>query len=129
MEDFMAVLFSGIIATLFMALGAPLARSRIPPNRWYGFRVSRYQYEDDEIWYAINRKGGLHFVYAGVVCLVYAAFSAFFINNPDAQLFLMVALTALLAVFIVYEITWSVRMAHRMAHEKGLVEGGEKEEV
>jgi hypothetical protein len=129
MENYMAVLFSGIVATLFIALGLPLAYKKIPPNRWYGYRVSRYQYEDDEIWYAINVRGGLHFVYAGGACLVFAAFCALFIDNAGAQLILMVVFTALLAVFITYEITWSLRMAHRMAREKGLIEEGEKGEA
>ena len=127
MEDFMAVPFSGVIAVLFIALGAPLAAGRIRPNRWYGYRVSRYQFEDDEIWYAINEKGGRHFVCAGVVCLVYAAFSAFFIGGAGAQLILTVVLTAMLAVFIAYELTWSVRLARRMAREKGLAGGGGEE--
>jgi len=129
MEDYMAVMFSGIIAALFIGLGLPLAYRKVPPNRWYGYRVSRYQYEDDEIWYAINSRGGLHFVYAGVACLVFAAFCALFIGNAGAQLVLMVVFTVLLAVFIVYEIGWSLRMAHRMACEKGLTGKGEGKET
>lgn len=120
MEDFMAVLISGITGLLFIGLGLPLANGKVPPNRWYGYRVSPYQFEDDEIWYAINRKGGLHLVYAGLCCLVLAALSVLFISNLSAQLLLLFVLTVLLTAFIVYEIYWSVREARRMARDKGL---------
>ncbi|RJP29321.1 MAG: SdpI family protein [Actinobacteria bacterium] len=123
MEGLMAVVISGAIAALFIALGLPLAYRKIPPNRWYGYRVSRYQFEDDEIWYAINRKGGVHLVFAGAACLVVTAVSILFTGNPDAQLVIMVILTALLMAFIAYEITWSVRAARRLARDKGLAKG------
>ena len=125
MEDFMAVLISGVTALLFMGLGLPLAYGKIPPNRWYGYRVSRYQFEDDELWYAINRKGGLHFVFAGIGCLVLAAVSVLFIGKPHLQVAMMILLSVALVVFIVYEIYWSVREARRMARDKGFVRDDE----
>jgi hypothetical protein len=121
MEDYLGTLISGVIALLFIGLGFPLANRKIPPNRWYGYRVSRYQFEDDDIWYAVNQKGGLHFVFAGVGCLLLAATSALFIGKPGAQAVFMLVLTVMLFVFIIYEISWSVRLAKRMAREKGLL--------
>jgi len=66
MENYSAIIFSGAIALIFLGLGLPLANNKVPPNRWYGYRVSRYQFEDDEVWYAINHRGGIHMVLAGI---------------------------------------------------------------
>jgi len=120
MEDFMAVLISGITGVLFISLGLPLAMSKVAPNRWYGYRVSRYQLEDDDIWYAINKKGGLHLIYAGILCLILAAISALYIGKPHAQLAMLILLSVILVILIIYEIRWSVRAAERMARDKGL---------
>lgn len=121
MENYMGSLISAAIALLFICLGLPLASRKIPPNRWYGYRVSRYQYEDDDIWYAVNEKGGLHFVFAGAGCLAFAAISLLFIGSPGAQMAVTIVLTVMLAAFICYEISWSVRQARYMAREKGLL--------
>lgn len=125
MEDFMAVLVSGITGLLFIGLGLPLANGKIPPNRWYGYRVSRYQLEDDDMWYEINKRGGVHFVFAGIGCLVLAAVSVLFIGNPLMQAVMLILLSVLLIVIVVYEIRWSVQAAERMARDKGLIEDGE----
>jgi hypothetical protein len=121
MENYSAILFSGVIALLFLGLGFPLANNKVPPNRWYGYRVSRYQFEDDEVWYAINRKGGTHMVFAGVGFMVYAAFCALFIGNPGAQTVLSFIFLLPLFGFLGYEVYWSIREARCMAREKGFL--------
>jgi hypothetical protein len=126
MENYSAIIFSGAIALMFIGLGLPLANNIIPPNRWYGYRVSRYQYEDDEIWYAINQKGGAHMVFAGIGFLVYAAFCALFAGNPGAQTALSLVFLIPLFGFLGYEIYWSMREASRLAKEKGLTEDPKK---
>ncbi|MBN2028084.1 MAG: SdpI family protein [Actinobacteria bacterium] len=120
MEGFLSVLVSGVTGLLFIGLGLPLANGKVPPNRWYGYRVSRYQLEDDDMWYEINKKGGVHFVLAGVGCLVLATVSILFIGNPKMQVVMLTLLTVLLLAYIAYEIRWSVRAARRMARDKGL---------
>jgi drug/metabolite transporter (DMT)-like permease len=127
MEGYFAVIFSGVISLLFLGLGLPLANNKVPPNQWYGFRVSRYQYEDDEIWYAINEKGGKHFVFAGIAFLVYTAFCILFIGNTGAQTALSLIFLIPLFAFLGYEIYWSVREARAMAKEKGLLDNSRGE--
>ncbi|MDY6797044.1 MAG: SdpI family protein [Actinomycetota bacterium] len=122
MEDYIATLFAGIIALLFLALGAPLAMNKVRPNTVYGYRVSRYVFEDEDLWYKINGRGGRHMVTAGIVFVIYAGFSAFFIGNEGAQVVLNLALLALVVIFLAYELTWSVRLARRTAREKVLIE-------
>ena len=121
MENYLAIILSGVIALMFFGLGLPLANNKIPPNRWYGYRVSRYQYEDDEISYAINQKGGAHMVFAGIGFLVFAAFCALFAGNAGAQLALSIVFLIPLSGFLGYEIYWSMREARRLAREKGLL--------
>ena len=51
---------------LFVGLGLPLAMRRIPPNRWYGFRV-RKTLADEGIWYDANEVTGRDLVISGAV--------------------------------------------------------------
>ena len=122
MENYIATLFAAIIAFLFLALGTPLAMNKVRPNTTYGYRVSRYIFEDEDLWYEINGRGGRHMVAAGMGFLVYAGFSAFFIGNEGAQIILNLVLLALVVIFLAYELTWSIRLARRTAREKGLIE-------
>jgi len=127
MENYAAVIFAGAIGLMFLGLGLPLANNKVPPNRWYGYRVSRYQFEDDEVWYVINRRGGTHMVLAGIVFVAYAAFSALFIGNPGAQTALSIIFLFPLFGFLGYEVYWSIREARRLAREKGLTENPREE--
>ena len=127
MEGYLAIIFSGTIGLMLFGLGLHLANNKVPPNRLYGYRVSRYQYEDDEIWYAINQRGGAHMVFAGIGFLVYAAFCALFAGNTGAQLALSIVFLVPLCVFLGYEILWSIREARRLAREKGLTENPREE--
>ncbi|NPV58783.1 MAG: hypothetical protein HPY75_03855 [Actinobacteria bacterium] len=117
----MASVISGLCALLFVGLGLPLANRRVPPNSWYGYRVSRYQYEDEEIWYAINARGGAHTVFAGAFAAAYCGFALLFRGSARAQAVLTGIFTVLLLGWAAYEIWWSVREARRMAREKGLL--------
>jgi SdpI/YfhL protein family len=120
MEDYMGTLILGVTAVLFIGLGLPLAYDKVRPNSMYGYRVSRYQLEDPEIWYAINRKGGRHLTCAGVILLLIAAVSALYIGSERTQrIFLLIALVAIFC-FLAYEIVWSTREARRMAKDRGL---------
>lgn len=127
MENYSAILFSGVIALLFLGLGLPLANNKVPPNKWYGYRISRRQLEDEEMWYAINQKGGTHMVFAGIAFLVYGGFCALFIGNPGAQTVLSLIFLIPLFGFLSYEVYWAIRDARRMAKEKGLIENSRGE--
>lgn len=45
------------LGLLFIFLSLPLIYDKIPPNRWYGFRLPK-SFRSTENWYAINRYGG-----------------------------------------------------------------------
>ena len=56
------------VAALFVLLGIPLARRRVGPNHWYGFRT-RQTLADPAVWYPINQMTGWWMVVTGSVTL------------------------------------------------------------
>ena len=59
-------LLFGAVGLMFIALGVPLIKERVPPNRAYGFRTTK-SLSDPKIWYAINRIQGLDLLIAGAL--------------------------------------------------------------
>jgi uncharacterized membrane protein len=55
-------LVSGV---LLIALSIPLLYNKIPPNSFYGFRVSQ-TVTDPKVWYAVNRYSARWLLIAGV---------------------------------------------------------------
>jgi uncharacterized membrane protein len=53
-----------ILGMLFIALGVPLMRRRVPRNRWYGFRIPK-TLASDSVWYPANAIAGRDMVVAG----------------------------------------------------------------
>jgi len=58
-----------LLGLLSVAIGWPLARRRIAPNRWYGVRVPS-TLSSPEIWYEANAVCGDELVRMGLVLLV-----------------------------------------------------------
>lgn len=61
----LALLFVALGA-LFIGLGVPLARGRVPPNDWYGCRT-RATLSNEQVWYAVNRVTGRDMIAGGVL--------------------------------------------------------------
>ena len=57
--------FAGI-GLLSIVIGLPLARRRVPPNRWYGVRLPA-TLADAYVWYAANATCGRDLVVLGAV--------------------------------------------------------------
>jgi hypothetical protein len=62
------LVFSGI-AVLSVVVGLPLARRRIPRNRWYGLRIPA-TFADDHVWYEANAVTGRDLIVLGGVLLL-----------------------------------------------------------
>jgi SdpI/YfhL protein family len=60
-----------VLGAVLLMLGWPLARRRIPPNRWYGFRVPA-DLPDEQAWYDTNAGVGRDLVALGAVLTVVA---------------------------------------------------------
>jgi len=68
----LAALLFLLVGVLYIGLGIPLLRGRIPPNRYYGART-RKALSDERIWYAVNRVTGRDLIIGGVAVVVAAA--------------------------------------------------------
>lgn len=55
----------------FILAGLPLYFRKIPPNRWYGFRLPK-TLRDEHSWYAANQTAGVDLALAGLVILLTA---------------------------------------------------------
>ncbi|MFA5164570.1 MAG: SdpI family protein [Candidatus Omnitrophota bacterium] len=70
-----------VMGLLFIALGIPLAKRKIPMNYWYGFRLPK-AFKSPELWYEINAYGGRQMVIWSVPVLV-TAIACFLIPVRD----------------------------------------------
>jgi uncharacterized membrane protein len=57
------------LGVLSIILGIPLSLSKIKPNGVYGFRTSK-TLSDPQIWYAVNRIGGIDFCISGIAVIL-----------------------------------------------------------
>ena len=60
---------SGVV---FIALGIPLYKRRVPPNMLYGCRTEK-SLSDENIWYAVNQVTGRDLIVAGILVFLVAA--------------------------------------------------------
>ena len=109
-----------ILAIFSLLLGIPLIFRKVKPNQFYGYRVSKFVFKNDDIWYEVNAKGGIHSIVIGCILMVIASLALIFINEIILQvIFLFITLLIevlgmILSLFITYN------LAHRLAKEKGL---------
>ena len=64
---------------LLSGLAVPLICRKIPPNRWYGFRVRRTM-ENEAVWYAVNEFSARRLLWVGIVTVA-AAITFFFLTT------------------------------------------------
>jgi uncharacterized membrane protein len=65
---------------LFIILGIPLYLKKIKPNGIYGFRTEKTM-SDPNIWYAVNRTGGIDMCIAGLVIILGSLLSNMFLKS------------------------------------------------
>ncbi len=70
-----------VVGALLIGLSLPLVYGKVPPNRWYGFRVRR-TLSDPNIWYPANVYVAWQMIWVGVAGIVVSA-GAFLIPNLD----------------------------------------------
>jgi hypothetical protein len=67
-----------LVGLLFISISIPLILKKVPPNRWYGFRVAK-TFSSERIWYAANRVAGCDLMLAGGAIAITAVITwAFF---------------------------------------------------
>ncbi len=121
MENIAGILIPGIFAMLFIGLGIPLAYRKVKRNHIYGYRISSYVMDHDDIWYAVNEMGGKHLVIIiGCILAVIAVYATFFIGRPEIQGPLLIL--AYVCVLLGVAFSWwrTLSLTYKMAKDKGL---------
>ena len=90
----MALLFVAV-GLLFVGLGVPLARGRVPRNDLYGCRT-RATLADDRVWYEANRASGRDMISGGAFVVACALAALAFARRADPEAVTAGLLAALL---------------------------------
>jgi hypothetical protein len=107
-----------LVGALIIALAIPLIRRKVKRNIWYGYRISIYVFEDDEIWYRVNETGGKHLASIGVWMIVWGFVAQ--IAGEDAQNITYPIMVAGMLTGLIASMVYTIRLAHHLAREKGL---------
>jgi uncharacterized membrane protein len=105
---------------LLVALGWPLARRRIKPNRWYGVRLPA-TFADERVWYEANALAGRDMMLLGSALGVAALLLPVLGLGPNL---VAVACAALLTVGSLAATLRSWRLANRM--HRGRTDAGRR---
>lgn len=100
-----------LLGLLNLVVGWPLARRRVPPNRWYGVRIPA-TLTDPAVWYEANAVCGEGFVRLGIVLLTVSLALLFLPALPELGYVLICSL--LLVVGSLRVVLRSVRLAGRL---------------
>ena len=123
MNNYIALGVSGIFAVLFLACGLPLFLKKIKPNYLFGYRISQYAMLDSDIWYAVNRLGGIHLLIIGAFLAINTGFAWLGLDkNSNQELVLFIDL-AILIIGGVYSTLAGIAYNNKLAKAKGLVNG------
>ena len=103
-------LLYGFVGLVFIAIGIPLARQRVAPNVWYGFRTAK-TLGSTKIWYAANRVAGIDLIVSGVA-LICGVSALYIFRDTIERLFTFHTWTLLLFIVIMLGIAghgwWSL---------------------
>lgn len=82
----------------------PLIAKLIPPNRFYGIRIPM-AYDSEDLWYAINRFGGLIFLVFAIISLL-ITLMLLKIKPNDWELYSVLTYTGYLISVIIILLRW-----------------------
>mgnify|MGYP003466139881 CR=1 FL=1 len=68
------------VGLLFISMSIPLVLEKVPPNRWYGFRVAK-TFSSERIWYSANRVAGYDLLSVGILTVVIAVVTRLLFNQ------------------------------------------------
>jgi SdpI/YfhL protein family len=87
---------------LFIALAVPLMRRAVPPNGWYGFRVTA-TLSDEALWYEVNARASGWLLATGIA-LVLGALAGRHLFALNDNVYVLVNLAILLGGVLVHVI-------------------------
>ena len=112
MRALITLLLAGSSA-LMIALSLPLICSKVPRNRWYGFRT-RKTLSSDERWYEANRFCGWALLAAGIwsaIDLLFIALAAAGLSDATLEVCWILALLIPLACAVIVSILYLKRIS------------------
>jgi SdpI/YfhL protein family len=101
------------LGVLVAALGIPMIGRKIPPNSWYGFRVSK-TLNDPKVWYDANEFSGRCLFGLGVVMSL-AGLVLFFIPAIDSIIYALIC-NAITLVGVAVSVFLSYRYLNRITN-------------
>jgi len=104
------------VSALVILLAIPLARRRIPPNRWYGFRVAA-TFADREVWFETNAQAGRDLIALGVLLTLVALVLPLLTPVISPQLQLLLYALVLVAGSVVITVR-GLRLASRLLAQR-----------
>jgi uncharacterized membrane protein len=104
------------VGVLVILVAIPLAKRRIPPNRWYGFRVPA-TFADREVWFETNAQAGRDLIYLGLL-LVLVAFGLAMLASPLLPQIQMLLYALVLVVGSIVITVRGMRLASRLLAER-----------
>jgi hypothetical protein len=102
------------LGVFIVLIAIPLARRRIPPNRWYGFRVAA-TLADREVWFATNAQAGRDMIYWGVFLIFLALALPLLTPVVEVQLLLYAVILVTGSIIITVR---GLRLASRLLAER-----------
>lgn len=75
---------------MYIGIAIPMLNRKIPPNRWYGFRIAK-AFQSKGNWYAINAYGAAQLVVASVPMMLVGIVALFVpIDTSNAKIMILV---------------------------------------
>jgi uncharacterized membrane protein len=68
------------VGFLLIGISIPLILEKVPPNRWYGFRVTK-TLSSESIWYLANRAAGFDLMWAGIAIALTSVITGLFLEQ------------------------------------------------
>lgn len=96
---FNSLLLFPLTGIIFVLLGIPLKRDKIPPNMWYGFRTPK-TLSNEKTWYEVNRIAGQDMITAGLAIVVISIPTILF-HDRIGSMWSHIILTAVTLVMII----------------------------
>lgn len=99
-ENTFAALIFSMAGVLYIGLGIPLLRGRVPPNGFYGCRTKK-TLSNERIWYAVNRVTGRDLIISGIAIVFAALGIALFGQALDPNRATIILLAVLVSSVVV----------------------------
>jgi uncharacterized membrane protein len=88
------------VGLMFVGISIPLILQKVPPNRWYGFRVAK-TLSSERIWYQANRVAGFDLTWAGIAIAVNSLITGLFFERIGSPIFQTINFTVFIGALIV----------------------------